>query len=104
MLTRDTPNIYVADVDPVEHAAAALATAIEAILQCPITCDTMEDPVIAADGHTYSRPAIQSWLQKHQTSPMTNETLDTAQLIPNIALRQLIKMIVQSKTTEDTKS
>ena len=26
---------------------------------CPITCDLMEDPVLAADGHSYERSAIQ---------------------------------------------
>ena len=36
---------------------------------CPITCDLIFDPVIAADGHTYDRSAIQGWLAKHETSP-----------------------------------
>ena len=33
------------------------------------------DPVIAADGHTYEKAAITEWLQEHQTSPVTGETL-----------------------------
>ncbi|KAL0037732.1 hypothetical protein WJX77_009967 [Trebouxia sp. C0004] len=33
---------------------------------CPITQVVMNDPVIAADGHTYERAAMQSWLELHQ--------------------------------------
>lgn len=29
----------------------------------------MRDPVIAADGHTYDREAIEMWLRNHDTSP-----------------------------------
>jgi SUMO ligase MMS21 Smc5/6 complex component len=31
---------------------------------CPITLKIMEDPVIAADGHTYERSAIQEWIDR----------------------------------------
>ena len=36
---------------------------------CPITRELMRDPVIAADGHTYDREAIEMWLRNHNTSP-----------------------------------
>ena len=36
---------------------------------CPITYELIHDPVIAADGHTYDRSAIQRWLAKHDTAP-----------------------------------
>lgn len=31
----------------------------EEALECPITHELMSDPVVAADGHTYERAAIQ---------------------------------------------
>ena len=40
----------------------------------------MVDPVIAADGHTYERAAIQQWLQTHPTSPVTSCHLITPAL------------------------
>ena len=43
----------------------------------------MRDPVLAIDGHTYERKAIESWLKKHGTSPMTDEVLDTKDLRQN---------------------
>ena len=38
---------------------------------CPITHEVFDDPVIYADGHTYSRCAIQTWLRRSEASPMT---------------------------------
>jgi len=57
---------------------------------CPITQDVMEDPVIAMDGHTYERKAIEEWLLTRDTSPMTNMTLPSKMLVPNLAVRSMI--------------
>ena len=59
---------------------------------CKITQAQMEDPVVASDGHTYERSAIEQVLrgpQHRRLSPITRETLQSA-LYPNIALRQRI--------------
>jgi hypothetical protein len=37
--------------------------------------EPMIDPVVAADGHTYERAAIEVWLASHDNSPMTNVRL-----------------------------
>ena len=50
----------------------------------------MNDPVLATDGYTYDRPAIEQWLQQHDTSPMTNQALPSKGLTPNHALRSAI--------------
>lgn len=42
---------------------------------CPITRELMRDPVIAADGHTYDREAIEMWLRNHDTSPKVMDGL-----------------------------
>ncbi|KAK9829826.1 hypothetical protein WJX72_008079 [[Myrmecia] bisecta] len=60
-------------------------------MECPITQDTMTDPVIAGDGHTYERSAIELWFSNHDTSPMTNEVVSDKDLIPNIIMRRLIQ-------------
>lgn len=56
----------------------------------PITQAVMRDPVIAADGHTYERSAIERWLLEHDTSPLTNEQLAYKWLRPNHVLRSVI--------------
>nr|GMC64843.1 U-box domain-containing protein 32 [Ipomoea batatas] len=54
--------------------------------------EVMEDPYIAADGFTYEADAIKGWLYSgHETSPMTNLTLDHCDLIPNYALYYAIQ-------------
>ena len=58
--------------------------------KCPITYEMMVDPVFAADGHTYERSAIETWLKTRQTSPLSNERLAHKQLVPNRALKALI--------------
>uniref|UniRef100_A0A3B3CY24 WD repeat, SAM and U-box domain-containing protein 1 n=1 Tax=Oryzias melastigma TaxID=30732 RepID=A0A3B3CY24_ORYME len=58
---------------------------------CPITRELMKDPVIAADGFSYERESIESWIQgKNKTSPMTNLPLQTTLLTPNRSLKMAI--------------
>ncbi|XP_074550386.1 WD repeat, SAM and U-box domain-containing protein 1-like [Halichoeres trimaculatus] len=58
---------------------------------CPITRELMKDPVIAADGYSYERDSIESWIRgKNKTSPMTNLPLQTTLLTPNRSLKMAI--------------
>jgi hypothetical protein len=59
-------------------------------LMCPITLCVMTDPVLAMDGHTYERAAIERWLRTRRTSPRTGASLPSRQLVPNHAIRALI--------------
>ncbi|KAF8791075.1 WD repeat, SAM and U-box domain-containing protein 1-like [Argiope bruennichi] len=59
---------------------------------CPITHEVMRDPVVAADGYSYEKQAIEEWLENgKETSPMTNEILAHKILTPNHILLQLIQ-------------
>ena len=60
---------------------------------CPILLEVMVDPVIAPDGHSYERHAIQRWLADgNTTSPYTGEPLSgNLALLPNHNLRKSIK-------------
>jgi hypothetical protein len=65
---------------------------IPPIFVCPITQEMMTDPVIAEDGYTYERKCIEEWTsQYHKRSPMTNQEMETLNLIPNYALRSAIR-------------
>lgn len=58
---------------------------------CPITREVMKDPVIAADGFSYEREAIESWINsKNRSSPMTNLPLQTTVVTPNRTLKMAI--------------
>jgi hypothetical protein len=55
---------------------------------CVVLQELFDDPVVCADGYTYSRAAISQWLQSgHGTSPMTNLPLSNRELRPNYTLR-----------------
>ncbi|TVU33086.1 hypothetical protein EJB05_24871, partial [Eragrostis curvula] len=58
---------------------------------CPITQELMEDPHVAADGHTYEHYAIKAWLKRHKTSPVTRRKLPNQSIIPNHSLRAAIQ-------------
>eukprot|EP00192_Tetraselmis_astigmatica_P007379 CAMPEP_0117678882 /NCGR_PEP_ID=MMETSP0804-20121206/17530_1 /TAXON_ID=1074897 /ORGANISM="Tetraselmis astigmatica, Strain CCMP880" /LENGTH=775 /DNA_ID=CAMNT_0005488291 /DNA_START=56 /DNA_END=2383 /DNA_ORIENTATION=- len=60
------------------------------MFSCPITQQTMRDPVVAADGYTYERCAIDEWIRRKGKSPMTNLPLESTGLIPNLVLRSAI--------------
>lgn len=62
---------------------------------CCTSQEVMQDPVLAADGYSYERLAIEQWLMNHDTSPMTNARLPNKNLIPNHALRSSIMEAVQ---------
>jgi hypothetical protein len=64
---------------------------IPANFTCPLTLDAFDDPVVARDGHTYTRAAIELHFTLRQTSPMTNERLESTQLLPNHTLRKSIE-------------
>ena len=59
---------------------------------CPITMDPMEDPVMAADGHSYEKSEINAWFARgNNTSPKTGAQLDDTRLFPNHNLRNAIQ-------------
>ncbi|KAM8788541.1 WD repeat, SAM and U-box domain-containing protein 1 [Rhynchonycteris naso] len=58
---------------------------------CPITRELMQDPVIASDGYSYEKEAIENWIsKKKRTSPMTNLVLPSLVLTPNRTLKMAI--------------
>jgi len=58
---------------------------------CPITGELFWEPVIAADGQTYEKLAIESWLTSSDVSPLLDTKLENKDVIPNLVLKKLIK-------------
>lgn len=91
----------VADADEAASAAAASSSGGAVVegapneYKCPITTTLMVDPVLAVDGISYERSAIEQWFAAKRggyvTSPVTNQRLKARNLVPNIALRKLIQ-------------
>jgi ubiquitin C len=73
-------------------AAGAVASFVLDSFQCPLTMEVLRDPVFTADGQTYERTEIEKWFALgNRTSPLTGEELPSTNLLPNIALRKIIR-------------
>ena len=72
-------------------------------MRCPISLELMRDPVICADGHSYERANIKSWLMRSNCSPKTNLELEHKFLIPNMNLKIIIEAY-RSTTRADRRS
>ena len=69
---------------------------------CPINHTLMRDPVVIEDGMSYERTAIQGWFTTHKTSPLTNAVVNTAVILPNTNLRNIIDLWLEGhKKTHD---
>ena len=51
----------------------------------------MKKPVMATDGHSYELKAMQKWLLKKQTSPVTGKPLANTTLVINQNLKKSIR-------------
>ena len=58
---------------------------------------TQQDPVVDPEGNTFERSAIEGWLQRSQTSPITRAFLQPSMLNPNRALRDAIASFLQMR-------
>lgn len=60
--------------------------------KCPLTHRLMIDPVVALDGNSYERSAIEQWRKDSgNVSPLSGDLVDLSVLAPNNALRVLIE-------------
>jgi hypothetical protein len=63
---------------------------------CPISMDIMRDPVLVATGQTYDKVCIERWLNSgRRTCPKTGVRLRHTELTPNIALRNIIQVLLR---------
>ena len=81
------PNI------PIEEVPRAVSEIeIPSQYLCPISLEIMKDPVLLTTGGvSFDRRCIQEWLSKKPVHPMTGETIDCTDLVPNGNLRELIE-------------
>jgi uncharacterized protein len=58
---------------------------------CPLTLEIYNDPVVAADGHTYEREEIQKWIDSgKRLSPISGTRMNSKKLTPNHKMRSQI--------------
>ena len=98
-----------AAVDQHQHALGELADhraelarlqvgrrTVDEDMLCPISCELMKEPVVAADGNTYERVCIEQWFATGaRTSPVTNAALTSTHLLPNHTVRRMIAAFLE---------
>jgi hypothetical protein len=77
-------------------------------LICPITQQIFVNPVVAADGQTYERDAIQEYFQSnyakipndltHWKTPLTGMIVNTRDVYPNYRLKSILESILTQMT------
>lgn len=80
---------------PANSANQVMLKDVPANCRCPITHQIMFDPVVAADGETYEREAIERHLANSDKSPSHQIPLAHKFLTTNRALKQLIHMFLE---------
>ena len=63
---------------------------------CPLSMEVFEHPVIASDGFTYERCAIEMWIDMNTRpciSPLTNDVIRLDDLLPNCIVMELLEYV-----------
>ena len=60
-------------------------------LKDSVTYELFKEPVVISDGFTYEKEPLDTWLDTHNTSPMTNATLTNQQAFNNTNLKNVIE-------------
>jgi hypothetical protein len=72
-------------------------------VMCPITLELMQVPVIAEDGHTYERSAIEDWFKRgNRNSPKTQARIGQ-KLMLNHSMKALIESTVRAHRARKVK-
>lgn len=56
-------------------------------IECPITLEVFRDPVIIATGRVFERSAIEEWIARSKTDPLTGEALSSLIITPDFGMR-----------------
>ena len=60
------------------------------LLICPLSLSLYCDPVLAGDGYTYEREAIERRIKHYATSPINDKPLSIESLRPNLKIKELV--------------
>ena len=72
----------------IAHGLVLGASCIQCLGSCLQT--TFVDPVIAADGHTYERTAMEHWMQHNTSSAVSGDLLPHHRLVPNMVIKSMV--------------
>jgi hypothetical protein len=69
-------------------SSSSSSSGVPSLFLCPLSQRVLTDPVVACDGFTYDRRAVQEWFESGQRiSPLTKQTLRSTATLPNHVVR-----------------
>jgi hypothetical protein len=69
-------------------SGSSSSSGVPSLFLCPLSQRVLTDPVVACDGFTYDRRAVQEWFEGGQRiSPLTKQTLRSTATLPNHVVR-----------------
>ncbi|NXU46566.1 WSDU1 protein, partial [Drymodes brunneopygia] len=84
-------------IEELRMAMTSVSVPVPDEFLCPITRELMNDPVIATDGYSYEREAMENWISNRRSSPMTNLPLHSPTLTPNRTLKMAISRWLETQ-------
>lgn len=87
-----SPEVRSPDVRSPDVRSPDIRSTVEEHFVCPITRVRFEDPVVAEDGATYERAAIETWLHSTGKSPLTGLPI-SSRLVPNRIVKSFLESL-----------
>jgi hypothetical protein len=98
-----TIDVSLVDRDDANAIQTIPSSTLEELIRCPIQYEIMSDPVIVVEtGDTYDYDNIRQWFERSSKNPLSNETLQSKQLIPNRLAKQIIDLYCTSNPDKTT--
>mmetsp|Transcript_21763 Transcript_21763/g.50514 ORF Transcript_21763/g.50514 Transcript_21763/m.50514 type:complete len:313 (+) Transcript_21763:197-1135(+) len=92
-------GVLALEVDRIEAMISYKKSLVDTNIRCPLSGRVMEDPVFAADGHSYERKEMEQHLLTSDVSPVNKKRLEHKMLVPNHQLRGQIQSWKESLET-----
>eukprot|EP00882_Tetradesmus_deserticola_P005392 GHRQ01005674.1.p2 GENE.GHRQ01005674.1~~GHRQ01005674.1.p2 ORF type:complete len:255 (+),score=76.93 GHRQ01005674.1:701-1465(+) len=84
----DTGPAFTAQANSRSGGGGSSRGGVPSLFLCPLSQRVLVDPVVACDGFTYDRRAVQEWFESGQrVSPLTKQPLKSTATLPNHVVR-----------------
>ncbi len=90
--TIDSANAVLEKSDALPLSSEVLDSTVDLTeaFTCPISQQLINEPVSSKYGHLFEKAAIEQWVTKNHTCPMTNNPLELSDLYPQYAVKEAI--------------
>lgn len=92
--SREVRTAPSSSVSPPKDVLAIPDSSVPPAFLCPLSLEIMYDPVCDEQGNSFERRPLMKWLRERKISPISRKPLTEASVIPNNALRDVIRGVM----------